>query len=80
MLNCISIDVNRINKGIDIYRAEHKGDYPHYLIMNTESYVLFENVAKIETNYGSIFDRVATWHGIPIARCDNLKTGEVDFV
>lgn len=79
MINCISIDVNRINKGIDIYRAEHKGDYPHYLIMNTESYILFEDATRIETSYG-IFNKVAVWHGIPIARCEELKTGEVDFV
>ena len=76
---CIDIDKNKIIKGIDEYYklTEEK---PHYIIMNRESeYLLKEkegfqfSISYMDTGYSSLY-------GVPIAICDKLETGVVDFV
>lgn len=76
---CISIDKNKIIKGIDEYYKLMK-EKPHYIIMNRQSeYLLREkedfqfSIDYMETGFSSLY-------GIPIAICDKLKTGVVDFV
>ena len=85
--NCIGININEINRGIDIYRANHNGEYPNYLVMNAESYHIMkatmeqiehaidiQNIILDETKYSP------SWHGVPLAICERLDIGEVDFV
>ena len=75
---CIGIDKDKIIKGIDDY-YEITGEHPHYMIMNHESEYLLKDFQFLhytnakETRFTSFF-------GIPIAICDKLETGVVDFV
>ena len=75
---CIGIDKDKIIKGIDD-DYEITGEHPHYMIMNHESEYLLKDFQFLhytnakETGFTSFF-------GIPIAICDKLETGVVDFV
>ena len=78
---CIGIDINELSRGIDLYRKEHNGEYPNYLIMNNESFYLIKRTIDRSFPFENVINEGATtWRGIYIAVCDNLKTGEVDFV
>lgn len=75
---CIDIDKNKIIKGIDEYYklTEEK---PHYIIMNRESeYLLRKKDFQFSIDYTST--GFSTFYGVPIAICDKLETGVVDFV
>ena len=78
---CIGIDVNELNQGIYWYRKEHDGEYPSYLVMNHESFYLIKRTIDHSFPLNNVINEgVPTWHGVPIAVCENLKLGEVDFV
>ena len=79
--NCISIDMNEIRRGIDLYRLGNDGNYPNYLIMNRESLSLLDRDLNFKIGFEKRYmGDYATLYGITIAVCDKLKTGEVDFV
>ena len=82
IMKCLGgINFDKIDNGIYTYQKEHAGDNPHYLIMN---YKTFD-----EMRYYSYSKMMSTiqgdnwyfeYHGIPVAKCDKLKYGEVDFI
>jgi hypothetical protein len=79
--DCSGIDINELNQGIYWYRKGHNGDYPSYLIMNNESFYLMKRTIDRSFPLENVLNEgVPTWRGIYIAVCNNLKTGEVDFV
>jgi hypothetical protein len=81
--NCIGININEINKGIDFYRANHNGEYPNYLVMNTKSYSIMKSTMEHTLDVQNILYKTEyspSWHGIPLAICERLDIGEVDFV
>lgn len=80
IIDCTTLDVKKINAGIDFYRAEHKGEYPHYLIMNHRSFYEFRAIAFSPLDLTKDEDGYLTYWDIPVAICDKLKYGEVDFV
>ena len=75
---CIGIDKNKIIKGIDEYYKLTK-EKPHYIIMNRQSeYLLREEDFQFSIDY--IGTGFSTLYGVPIAICEKLETGVVDFV
>ena len=78
---CIGIDMNEIRKGIDLYRLGNDGNYPNYLIMNRETLFLIDNEFNFSLGFSKFYgsENYASFWDIPIAVCDKLKTGEVDF-
>lgn len=76
--NCLSIDIKELDKGITNYIAE-TNTTPNYIIMNHETLILVNNY------YHQLFPlktegKYPNYQGIPIATCDELTVGEVDFV
>ena len=77
------IDINKIHWGIDVFKAEHYGNKPSYIIMNYETRVnlidnlyyevMIKDLIKIANKTDMIF-------GIPVALSEGLKYGEVDIV
>ena len=81
--NCIGININEINKGIDFYRANHNGEYPNYLVMNTKTYCIMKSTIEHTIDISNILSETTyspSWHGVPLAICERLDIGEVDFV
>jgi len=83
--NCASgISFREIDNGIDAYRAEHYGKHPNYLVMNDKTFTeirLFSDNLNIHLKPipdDNIY--YFEYHEIPVARCNNLKYGEVDFI
>lgn len=75
---CLSINIKELDKGITNYITK-TNITPNYIIMNHETLTLINNYyhqlfpLKPEETYPS-------YQGIPIATCNKLTTGEVDFV
>ena len=77
----LRINAEDIKTGIDTYARMNNGKNPNYLIVNEESMQLLKNTFYYylpkqyeEEKY------FATLFGIPVAICDKLETGVVDFV
>jgi len=82
IVSCMDISEKDLIYGIDYYRKEHDGHYPHYLIMNYESKILLARKRGLdfERTYTADYDEVYKFRGITVAICNELKTGEVDVV
>jgi hypothetical protein len=82
IIECLGgINFDKIDNGIYTYQKEHMGNYPNYLIMNYKTFdeMHYSSYAKmISTIKGNTL--YFTYHGIPVAKCDKLKYGEVDFI
>jgi hypothetical protein len=78
--NCVTIDVDEIKRGIYEYRANHRGEYPHYLIMNHRTFYEFRAIAFSPSYFINNEEGYLSYWYIPCAVCDKLKYGEVDFV
>lgn len=76
---CIDIDKNKIIKGIDEY-YKLAGEKPHYMIMNRESEYLLRKKEDFQFSRDYIGTGFSTLYGVPIAICEKLETGVVDFV
>lgn len=81
IIDCAILDIKKINAGIDFYRADHRGEYPHYLVMNHRSfYELRATAFSPSYFFTKDEDGYLTYWDIPVAICDKLKCGEVDIV
>lgn len=67
---------------IDVFRKDHCGKYPDFLIMNSTTediikrhfYAGLKDLSEKESiNYGIVF-------GVPIAICNKLEDGEIKMV
>lgn len=78
----LQINVEDITKGIDLYAQMNNGKNPNYLIVNEESMQLLKNAIYYYLSPKKYVEEknFATLYGIPVAVCNNLKTGEIDFV
>lgn len=83
IIDCTTLDIKKINEGIHFYRADHRGDYPRYLVMNHRSFYEFR-ATTFSSSSSSCFtkdeDGYLTYWDIPVAIYDKLKYGEVDIV
>lgn len=80
IIDCTTLDIKKINEGIHFYRADHRGDYPRYLVMNHRSFYEFRATTFSSLCFTKDEDGYLTYWDIPVAICDKLKYGEVDFV
>jgi hypothetical protein len=80
--NCIGININEINRGIDFFRAEHDGKYPSYLVMNHATYNMMKYMIDHTIDFNNLTNNTSysSWHGVPLAICERLDLGEVEFV
>ena len=76
---CIGIDKNKVMKGIDDF-YKITGEHPHYMIMNHESEYLLRRDFQPMHYINTEMTGFSSFHGIPVAICDKLETGVVDFV
>ena len=84
-IDCTEMRVNldKIHWGINKFKAEHRGDYPSYIIMSHKTKASIVNNYYFETAIrGSLnnIDQEEKLFGISVAYCNNLKYGEVDIV
>ena len=76
---CMGIDKDKVIEGIDKY-YELTGEYPHYMIMNRESEYLLKDFQFLMRYTNTETTGFSSFHGIPVAICNKLETGVVDFV
>ena len=63
------------------YYITYKATTPNYLIMNQDTVMLLDGYFfKSQDKTTKKDGYFGVYHGIPIAVCEKLKIGEVDFV
>ena len=85
-IDCLKkqVDLNKIHYAIDCFRADHKGEYPSYIVMNYETRSnIMDSWHYYYTFRGTKDDEIREEEklfGIPVAYNKALKFGEVDVV
>lgn len=77
------ISVRKICIALDKYKKEHNFQCPKYLIMNDITLYELQLDSAIELDcYGTCNNErgYKTFRGIPVAICNKLKYGEIDFI
>lgn len=67
----IEVDFKKIDKALDCFLKENHGRHPKYVITSHETVNKFNEWCISECNY--LYD-------IPIAFCDVLEFGDIEFV
>lgn len=77
--NCMGINKDKVIEEIDKY-YELTGEYPHYMIMNRESEYLLRDFQFLMHYVNTETTGFSSFHGVPVAICNKLKTGEIEIV